>query len=87
MFKSKRYRIEGSVNGEQSIQSSESARFIKFLLRKGLPTDDKDNHYGRSINNHQMASYLWLIPSTIKVQNNFILQIKKHNDLSTAQVC
>ena len=44
-----------SDNSEQSIKSHlSSARFIKFLLRKGLPTDDNLNMFFLHLNKPEL---------------------------------
>ena len=54
-----------SVNGEHAFKSSLSARFIKFLIRKGLPTDDKRLRLGGARSSPLLPTPLWFSPSTI----------------------
>jgi len=43
------FDYRGQLTMSILFRSSKRARFIKFLLRKGLPTDDKRNTFNRAI--------------------------------------
>lgn len=79
--KDKKFEKKRSDNSEQSIKSHlSSARFIKFLLRKGLPTDDnfyyffthlnkpiERNIMGSNFNNKKIIIFLYFYFISLKV--------------------
>lgn len=57
----------GSVNDEHSFQVIKSAHIIKFLIRKGLPTDDKEWSEAAPINTREDTPFLWFNLTTILI--------------------